>query len=292
MPRATCNGIEIEYETIGKPGDPPVLLIMGLGQQLTRWPRSFCEALVARGRYLILFDNRDIGLSTKLDGAPVPAMLQVYAQKVRGEIPDVPYRLDDMATDTFGLMDALGLQAAHVVGASLGAAIAQVMAITGPERVLSLTSIMSSTHRPGLPFGTPQALQRLTAPLPDDREGFIEHVLESDRLLAGPSPIDEPRARENAAQTYDRSRNPAGAGRQLAAFMAENGRHEALASVRIPSLVIHGAADPMVPVENGRDVAACIPGARYLEIALMGHYLSNNVWPEIIDAIIAVTSLH
>jgi pimeloyl-ACP methyl ester carboxylesterase len=195
-----------------------------------------------------------------------------------------------MADDTFGLLDALGLQAAHVVGASLGGAIAQVMAIKRPERVLSLTSIMSTTSRPGLPYGTPQALQRVTALRPDDREGFIEHVLETDRLFAGPEPIDEARARESAAQTYDRGISPAGAGRQLAAFSAERGRHEALASVRIPSLVIHGAADPLVPVEAGRDVAACIPGARYLEIAQMGHYLAHRAWPEIIDAIVAVTS--
>lgn len=290
MPRATCNGIEIEYETIGKPSDPPLLLIMGLGAQLNRWPLQFCKDIADRGRYVIRFDNRDVGLSTKLDRVRAPSIREIYAQKARGERPVVPYTLNDMAADTFGLLDALRLPAAHVVGVSLGGAVAQLMAIEQPERVLSLTSIMSTSGRPGLPFGTPQALQRVSSARPADREDFIEHALETDRILSGPTPIDEARAREGAALAFDRGRSPEGFSRQLAAFSAQQSRHDALAGVRVPSLVIHGAADPLVPVEAGRDVAACIPGARYLEIAQMGHYLPTGTWPEITDAIIEIST--
>ncbi|TMG09680.1 MAG: alpha/beta hydrolase [Chloroflexi bacterium] len=265
MPRVSANGIEIEYETFGDPKAQPMLLIGGLGSQLLSWDEDFCALLAGHGFHVIRFDNRDSGLSTWVDDA---------------------YTLDDMAADAAGLLDALGIPAAHVVGASMGGFIAQLVALNHPDRVLTLTSIMSGPNGDDQVQPTTEGSGVLMAPAPDTREERIAMGVWARQALLGPAdPFDEPHERARVTRAVDRAYHPAGFGRQLGAVIVARGRLERLGSVSVPTLVIHGDADILVPVENGRRVAAAVPGARLMEIEGMGHDLPRRVWPQVADAI-------
>lgn len=281
MPRLRANGIEIEYDTFGDPKAAPLLLVMGLGAQLIAWDESFCTQLAERGFHVIRYDNRDAGLSTKMVEAGEPDLLSAFAGN-----PQPAYALDDLADDAVGMLDALDIRAAHVVGASMGGFIAQLIAIDHPDRVLSLTSIMSG---PGGRDGVapePEGAEVLASVPPETRDGRIEHGLWIRRVLSGPlNPFDEAGERARTARAIDRSWYPLGTGRQLVAVLAAQGRLERLARVKVPTLVVHGLDDPLVPVENGRRVAAAVPGARLLEFEGMGHNMPERYWPAVLDAI-------
>ncbi|MBY0275736.1 alpha/beta fold hydrolase [Candidatus Binatia bacterium] len=291
MPRAHANGIELEYDTFGRPDAEPLLLVMGLGAQMVVWEEEFCELLAARGHFVIRFDNRDIGLSTKLASHGMPNLLQMMLDAQAGLPLAAPYTLDDMADDTAGLLDALGIARAHVCGASMGGMIAQTLAIRHPARVKSLVSIMSTTGAPDLPGPRPEAATVLLTPVPADRDAAIERVVTVFRTIGSPGfPFDEHGLRARAALQYDRSHHPEGQMRQLAAILAHGSRREKLRELRVPALVIHGADDPLVPVEGGHDTAAAIPGAELLIIDGMGHDNPRDAWPRVVDAIAALTA--
>ena len=284
---AKANGIEIVYDTFGDPDKPPVLLIVGLGQQMIAWDEGFCAQIATRGYRVIRFDNRDMGLSTKLHEAGVPNMAAVFEAMTEGKPVESPYSLLDMADDTVGLIDALGIESVHVVGESMGGMIAQRMVIHHADRVRTLTSIMSSTGEPGLPPPAPEAMGILANRPPTDREGYIEDYVERWRVLNGQKlPYDEKASRELAAKIFDRGLNPPGFVRQLTAVIADGSRKQALKSVTVPTLVIHGDADPLVPVECGIDTANSVPGSESLIIEGMGHTFPRQVWAQVIDAIV------
>jgi pimeloyl-ACP methyl ester carboxylesterase len=289
MPKATANGIKIEYETFGKPSARPLLLIIGLGGQLIQWDVNLCKDLAGRGHYVIRYDNRDAGLSTKFEAAGVPNLVEIFGKLMQGEKIRAPYTLDDMADDGVGLLDALGIRKAHICGMSMGGMIAQTIAIRHPSRVLTLTSIYSNTGNPELPQPKPEVMGLLMAPPPKEREANIEHMLKVFRALAGPGfPVDEEWTRRILAESYDRCFCPQGVVRQLVAILAHGNRKPALASVKAPTLVIHGTADPLVPVEGGKDTANAIPGAELMLIEGMGHDLPHGgAWPRIVEAITA-----
>jgi pimeloyl-ACP methyl ester carboxylesterase len=280
------NDIEIVYDAFGDPGSPPILLIMGLGAQMIAWDEEFCVQLAAQGYWVIRFDNRDVGLSTKLDEAGVPDALEMMQAQAQGKAIQAPYTLREMADDAIGLLDALEIESAHIVGASMGGMIAQTVAIHYPERVSTLTSIMSTTGDPKLPPPKQEAMAVLVVPTPTDRESCIERSIQDQRVLSGPGyQFDEARARRHAERAFDRGVNPAGVARQLAAILASGSRKEALRSVSVPTLVIHGDADPLIPVEGGIDTANSVPGAELLIIEGMGHDLPPAVWPQVIETI-------
>jgi pimeloyl-ACP methyl ester carboxylesterase len=286
MARARANGIEIEYETFGARGARPLLLIMGLGGQLLLWEEDFCTELAARGHFVIRYDNRDVGLSTRFEhaGAPnIPAVIQAIAA---GRPAEVAYTLDDMADDAAAVLDALQLDSAHVVGASMGGMIAQTVALRHGGRVRSLTSMMSTSGSPDLAPPNPEALTALMRPRVHDREAAIEQAVSLQRIIGGSGfPFDAERTRRQAARSYDRSFYPVGIDRQFAAILASGNRRPDLASVKAPTLVVHGDVDPLIPLEGGRDTARAIPGAELLVIEGLGHELPPQVWPRIIDAI-------
>jgi pimeloyl-ACP methyl ester carboxylesterase len=285
--RVRVNRIELVYDTFGEPSAPPLLLITGLGGQMIDWDEDFCTHLAAQGYWVIRFDNRDVGLSTKLDEAGVPDILALMQAQAQGGAMQAPYRLRDMADDAVGLLDALAVLSAHVMGISMGGMIAQEMAIHHPNRVRTLTSIMSSTGNPALPPPKPEAMSVLTTPPPTDREGYLESSVQTWRVLSGPGfPVDEDLVRERAGRSFDRGLSVAGTARQLAAVLASGSRQEALRSVAVPTLVIHGDADPLVPVECGIDTADSIPGAELLIIKGMGHDLPLAVALRVIEAIV------
>lgn len=284
---ARANGIELCYEIFGAPNAEPLILIMGLAGQMIQWDEAFCQQLAARGYRVIRFDNRDIGLSTKMSGGKRLTPLELLKLRLLG-IPIVaPYKLRDMADDTVGLMDALGITSAHLVGMSMGGMIAQETALSHPERVRTLTSIMSSTGNPRLPQPSREAATLLMAPPPKTRDEYIVRYAQTWKVLRGGGsfPLDEAKDRERAERNFDRGLNPAGVGRQLRAILASGNRKERLKAVKAPTLVIHGTVDPLVRPEGGKDTAASIPGAKLLMIEGMGHALPISMWPEIIDAI-------
>lgn len=286
-----ANGMRLEYDTFGDASHPPLLLVMGLGGQMVAWDEEFCARLAARGFRVIRFDNRDVGRSTWLDDAPVPNLLSVIRAVRRGESVDVPYRVPDMARDAVGLLDALEIDAAHVVGVSLGGMIAQTMAIEAPARVRTLTSIMSQTGDLDLPPPHWRTLASLMVPAPRNREMALHRAVDAWRVLNGPGiAVDRARTLVMAGMAYDRGRNPAGVLRQIAGIVASPSRAEALRSVRIPTLVMHGDRDPMTHVEGGRRTAAAIPGAELAIIPRMGHALAPPFWPRIIDSIAALAA--
>jgi pimeloyl-ACP methyl ester carboxylesterase len=288
MPQITANGVTLEYETHGNPDHPPILLIMGLGAQLTLWPIEFVEALVARGYHVIRYDNRDIGLSTKFTDHGVPNIRKVALMRLFGLRARLPYRLTDMAADAAALLDGLGIGQAHVVGASMGGMIAQLLAVDHAHRVRSLTSVMSSTGNRHLPPPRREALEALLTPPPPGAtlDQMIPHVTRIARAIGSPAyPPDPQRLRERIERDYRRSFHPTGAGRQLAAIVDDGDRRKRLRRVSAPTLVIHGIDDPLVPVECGRDTAAHIPGARLLEIPGMGHDLPLQLVDTLADAV-------
>ena len=284
MAEQTCRvgEIEIAYETFGDPSDPAMLLVMGLATQMIAWHEDFCAELAGRGFHVIRFDNRDVGRSTALRHLPAPTIRQLVLRSKKA----VAYTLSDMAADAVGLLDHLGSERAHVVGASMGGMIAQTIAIEHPERVLSLGSIMSNTGSRWAGQPKLATYRVLLAAPPSDRERFIEHVLKMYRVIGSPGlDRDEDDLRDIAGRSYDRGRNPAGSGRQLAAIIASGDRADGLRSVRVPTVVIHGTKDPLVRPSGGRATAKAIPGARLLTIEGMGHDLPRQVWPRIIGAI-------
>lgn len=284
--RVPVNGIELCYDTFGDRSSPPLLLIMGLGTQMIAWEEAFCEELAGRGYFVVRFDNRDVGLSSKLSQHGMPDVVSLFSQALMGKPVKAPYTLRDMANDTVGLLDALDIERAHIVGASMGGMIGQEMAIHHPQRMLTLTSIMSSTGDPKLPTATPEAMAVLFAPPAKTREAFIENYKRVWTVLRGPGfPLDAAKDPERAARVWDRGVNPEGRARQLVAILASGDRTAALANVRVPTLVIHGDIDPLARYEGGVATAKAIPGARLVTIKGMGHALPIPLWPQLIDAI-------
>jgi pimeloyl-ACP methyl ester carboxylesterase len=279
---AEANGLTLCYQTFGSPTDPALLLIMGLGAQMVWWEVDLCEQLAARGYHVVRFDIRDIGKSSYI-ATPPPDLARVFAGL---EALKAPYSLDDMARDTVGLMDALHIDKAHIVGASMGGMIAQLVAIQHPERVLTLTSIMSSTGERGLPPPKPEVWAAMMAPPPLTVEAYIEANVRMAELLRGYADATEDAdARARATRAASRGLNPAGGVRQMAAIGAADSRKEALAQVKAPTLVIHDANDPLVSVEGGKATARAIPGAKLKLIDRMGHTLPRALWPTLIEAI-------
>jgi pimeloyl-ACP methyl ester carboxylesterase len=279
---ARVGDVELAYETFGDRFDPPLLLVMGLGTQMLGWRAAFCEQLSERGFFVVRYDNRDVGRSTKFSSHRPPTAAQLLRRDTKAAV----YSLADMADDGIGLLDCLGLGPAHVVGASMGGMIAQTIAFRHQDRVLSLVSIMSNTGarwsgQPSLSmYGT------LLRRAPRDREGYIEHQMKVFAKTSSPGfPRDEADLRELATMSFERGHDPAGAGRQLAAIIAATDRTNDLATIRVPTLVIHGDKDKLVAPSGGRATAQAIPGARLMTIAGMGHDLPRAVWPRIIDAI-------
>ncbi|MBC5781940.1 alpha/beta hydrolase [Ramlibacter sp. USB13] len=274
--KVQANGLAIEVEDTGPHGAPPVLLVMGLGMQLTAWPASFVETLVRAGHRVIRFDNRDIGLSARLDHLAVPNLLW-EGMKVRFGLPvRAPYSVADMAADAFGVLDALGVREAHVVGASMGGMIAQRMALAAPERVLSLTSIMSSSGARHLPGPRPQVLQVLMSRPKDHSEpAVLAHYVRLFQAIGSPGyPIPPDELRKRIRESMRRGGyRPAGSARQMAAIVADTSRAQELRSLRVPTLVLHGADDPLVPLACGEDTARRIPGAQLVTVPGLGHDL-------------------
>ena len=283
---ARANGIDICYEIFGDADAEPMFLIMGLGGQMIHWDDDFCRRIAARGFRVIRFDNRDIGKSSHLSGGKRITLAEFLKWRFLKVPIAAPYKLRDMAEDTIGLMDVLGIKSAHVVGMSMGGMIAQEIAISHPQRVRSLTSIMSTTGYPKMPQPTREASAVLLAPPPTTKEEYFARHAQTWKILrAGSFPEDEALDHARAERTFARGLNPAGVGRQLRAVMASGSRKERLHSVKAPTLVIHGTVDPLVPPANGKDTAASIPGAKLLMIEGMGHALPIPMWPQIIDAI-------
>lgn len=269
--RAQANGIELEYETMGDPRHPTLLLVMGFSVQMIAWDDEFCRLLVERGLRVVRFDNRDVGLSSKTVGRH--------------------YTLGDMAADARGLLDWLGVGTAHVVGASMGGMIAQLFAAHWPTRVRSLCSLMSTTGDPMVGQPTGRALAALLRPPPSTRDEAIDRAEDILRVIGSPGyPLDVARIRDRAARSYDRCHYPVGAGRQLLAVQSASPRGELLRRISAPTLVIHGAEDPLVHVSGGRATAAAIPGAELLIFPGMGHDLPRPLWPAIVDAIVRNTA--
>jgi pimeloyl-ACP methyl ester carboxylesterase len=292
VPLAKANGIEIAYEEFGDPDAPAILLIMGLGVQLTGWREPFCESLARAGFRVVRYDNRDIGLSTKFPEGGEPNMGELFQRAMRGEPIEAPYTLVDMANDGVGLLDALGIARAHIVGVSMGGMIAQIIAADHPDRALCLVSIMSTSGRPGLPPGKPEAFVALmTRPADSERETVIQQTMHSRRVIGSPGfPEDEAILRQQVEASYDRYYYPQGMARQTAAILKSGSRVERLERIRVPSLVIHGIDDPLVPVEAGKDTAATIPGAELQLVPGMGHGLESKLETRIADAIIEFCS--
>ena len=288
MPRAhTATGIELEYDTFGSPDDPAVLLVMGLTAQMIAWQPAFCQGIAETGRYVIRFDNRDCGLSTKIEGSPVDmndifaAMLANDPESIRKK---VPYTLSDMSDDAFHLLDEMQIQRAHIVGASMGGMIVQTMAIEHPERVLSLTSIMSTTGEIDYGQSSPEAQVALLSPAPTDRDAYIAAAPRTSVWMSNRY-FDAEQVKAQAAESFDRSFYPAGAPRQLGAIIASGSRADGLRGVRVPTLVIHGLDDQLIGVSGGERTAQLVAGAMLMKVEDMGHDLPVPLWPEIIEAI-------
>jgi pimeloyl-ACP methyl ester carboxylesterase len=286
MPKVKINEVEIEYDTIGDPTSKPILLIAGLGSQLIAWSDEICENLANNGFFVIRFDNRDVGLSTKFEEAGIPDFMEINAAYARGELPKVPYTLEDMVDDAIGVIDALNIDKAHICGASMGGMIAQILAYKHPARVLSLTVIISTTGNPQLPQGKPEVMTQFFAPVPSEREAYIEETVKRDHLIHGSFPYDENQGRDYRTKEYDRSYYPEGATRQLAAMAVPGNIKPYISAIQVPTLVIHGREDPFNSFEAGKEIASTIPGAELLIIDGMGHSFPREVMPQVIDAIV------
>jgi pimeloyl-ACP methyl ester carboxylesterase len=279
---AAVNGVEIAYETFGDPADPTMLLIMGLGVQMLGWDEELCRMLAGRGYQVVRFDNRDVGHSTKVEGGPRPDVMAAVA----GDSRSASYRLEDMAGDCVGLLEELGVERAHLVGASQGGMIAQTVAIRHPERVLSLTSIMSTTGERMVGQPHPEAIPALLTRPPADRDGFIDFVVGAWNVIGSPGfEADGEALRARAGASYDRGIFPEGTARQLVAILASGDRTEALRRLDVPTTVIHGTDDILIDVSGGRATAAAIPGARLELIEGMGHDLPAALWPRFVELI-------
>ena len=287
--RTTANGIDITYEDKGAKDAPAILLVMGLGGQLTLWPDEFVDALVAHGFRVIRYDNRDVGLSTRFDDAGVPNLKWMFVKAALKLPIRSAYTLADMAADGMALLDHLGIERAHIVGASMGGMIAQHIAARYPDRVLSLTSVMSTTGNPRLPRAQKEAMRVLAnRPMGGDAEAMIAYSVNAARVIGSPAyPAAEDRLQRRVRSDYERGWYPQGVARQMAAIVADGDRRPMLKGIKAPTLVIHGEADPLVPIAGGRDTAANIPGARLVTIAGMGHDLPLALVDTLADAIAA-----
>ena len=292
MAKVQANGIEIEYEVFGADSGAPLLLIMGLGQQLTRWSMSLVDRLVSEGYRVVRFDNRDIGLSTGFDAVATPDLPTVFGALAEGRDPGAPYLLSDMADDAAGLLDALGIARAHVAGVSMGGMIGQMLAAQHPSKVLSLVSVMSTTGNPAVPPATPEAQAVLFArPEAMDLESLTEHALKTQIAIQSPAwPVDPLTERPALRAAIQRAYHPMGVLRQMIAVLASGDRREALKTITAPTVVLHGADDPLVRVEGGRDTAATIPGAELRIVEGMGHDLPAAAHDAFIDAVKAATA--
>jgi pimeloyl-ACP methyl ester carboxylesterase len=286
VPTAHANGIDLEYETMGDPSDPALLMVMGLGGQLIAWSEGFVAQLTDRGFFTIRFDNRDVGLSTKFEGMPEITAL------FGGDHSSAPYRVEDMADDAAALLTELGVAQAHVMGVSMGGMITQALAVNHTDRVRSACSIMSTTgdRTIGAPSG--EAIAALLRPIATSREEAIAASLEASKVIGSPAyPTPDDVLTERAAAAYDRCYCPEGTARQLGAILASPDRTEALSGLRMPFLVIHGEADPLVSLSGGEGTAAAVPGCTFITIPGMGHDLPEALWGQIISAVVANTAL-
>ncbi len=289
MPQIKANGVMLEFASCGDAAAPALLLISGLGTQMIRWPSALIEGLVDQGLRVIIYDNRDVGLSHKFEAAGLPNLGAVVKAITTGQPAAIAYGLPDMAADAAGLLEALGVKAAHIVGVSMGGMIAQLVAANHPDKTLSLTSIMSSTGDPSLPRATPEAIATLNTPAANpatDLEGYLDHAVRSAQVNGSPAyPTAPDQLRARAAAYVARCYYPPGFARQYAAVMACPSRRAKCATITAPTLVIHGDADPLVPVDAGRDTAAHIPGAQLMIIPGMGHDLPQALIPTFVKAI-------
>jgi pimeloyl-ACP methyl ester carboxylesterase len=285
MPRALLpTGIELEYKTTGDSANPTLLVVTGYGTHLISWRSDFIDQLAAQGLFVVQFDNRDAGLSMKLDGQKVQPMKVLLAQLANEPLPEVPYTLSDMAADGIGLLDHLGIERAHVVGNSMGGMIVQTMAIEHPSRIASVTSVMSSPGDPRTGAPTKEARDELLKPSPSDREEYIEAVL-GEKVWASKKYYDPEALQALAAATFDRGVNPTGDARQLAAIYASGDRSEALSTLEVPMLVIHGRDDTLITPEGGEKTAELVSGSRHLLLSDMGHDMPRPLWPVFAEAI-------
>ena len=287
MPQAQANGIQVEYETFGSPQARPLLLTMGLGGQMILWDEDFCEALAERGHFVVRYDNRDVGLSTKFEDAGEPDLMSMMLDP--GAACEPAYTLDDMAADGVALLDALEIDSAHVCGASMGGMIVQTMALRHRDRLRSMTSIMSTTGNKDLPPADPAVSARLVMEAPRNREEAIDRAVETFKVIGSPGfDFDEVAVRDKAARGYDRCFLPAGQARQLAAILSQPNRVPELQQLDLPCLVIHGTADPLVSVEGGKDTASAIPGAELWLVEGVGHDLPKAIQGALADRITAL----
>lgn len=283
------NNIELAYDSFGNDKDEAIILIAGLGTQMIRWTVPFCEQLAARGFRVIRFDNRDTGCSTHYSHYPAMDFKTLADALMSGQRPDIPYTLDDMAGDVIGLLDALGIERAHIVGRSMGGMIAQLAAGKYPARVLSLTSIMSTSGNPTLPQASPEVMGMMTAPGPnpfEDEAGFLAHSMAFAKRIAGTGyPFNEEAYRALIMEEVRRAYDPGSAGRQIAAIAVSGDRRPLLAAIQAPALVIHGMDDPLFVPACGEDTASSIPGSELLLVEGMGHDLPDSLYEQTIDAI-------
>ena len=284
MPRLRANGIDFEYDERGPAGGEPVVLIMGFSAQMINWPESFCDGIAGAGYRVVRFDNRDIGLSHQFDDKGLPDMGAIMQKAMSGEdaTADAPYILEDMASDTAAIIDALDLRSAHLVGASMGGMIAQIMTIHHPEKVRSLTPVMTTSGAPNLPQAEPAAMEALTSQPPSqNREDILPHGLKTQRAIGSHPDIrdtDEVLL-ERIGRSFDRAYRPMGVARQYGAVLAQPRWHDRLSEINVPTMVIHGKEDPLIPIACGEDIAARITGAKMIGIDKWGHDLSTRILP-------------
>ena len=283
------TGITIEYETFGNPADPALLLISGFSAQLTSWHENLCKLFAAQNFHVVRFDNRDCGLSTKLDGVVVNTTAVITAALMEEPIPEVPYTLTHMAADAMGVLDGLGIAKAHVMGASMGGMIAQTVAIEHPHRVLSLTSVMSQPGEPEVGQPTPEAMESFFTAPPTSREEYLDSSA-SWLVWHSKKYRDAQRTRAQAAVDFDRSFYPEGGPRQLAAIYASGRRSEGLAKLTMPTLVLHGLDDTLIAPDGGERTAQIIPGAKLVMLEDMGHDLPEPLWPRYVSEFLELTT--
>ncbi|MBT3626327.1 MAG: alpha/beta fold hydrolase [Gammaproteobacteria bacterium] len=290
MPRINANSLAIEFETFGEPDAKPLLLVMGLGAQMIAWDENFCQQLADAGHFVIRYDNRDVGLTTYFDEHGVPDFKELAMELMTNGSVEVPYTLDDMAMDGISLLDELGIEQAHICGASLGGMIVQTMAINHGDRILSMTSIMSTTGNPDLPPAHPEAMEALTSERVDDPQHAMNRAVEVSKIIGSTGfERDEERIRTKALESYDRAYYPDGVTRQMAAVMAHGDRRPGLNQLQLPCLVIHGDIDPLVPVSGAHDTHQNVPGAELMIIEGMGHDMPKGTWHQIVEGITSLT---
>ena len=290
MPKINANSLSIEFETFGEPSAKPLLLVMGLGAQMIAWDENFCQQLADAGHFVIRYDNRDVGLTTYFDDHGVPDFKELAVEFLTTGSVKTPYTLDDMAMDGISLLDELGIEQAHICGASLGGMIVQAMAINHADRILSMTSIMSTTGNPNLPPAHPEAIEALTSKRVDDPKHAMNRALEVSRVIGSTGfERDEERIRNKALESYNRAYNPDGVARQMAAIMAHGDRRPGLNLLKLPCLVIHGDVDPLVPITGAHDTHQNVPGAELMIIEGMGHDMPTGAWSQIVKGVALLT---